>query len=312
MQTKPHKPVELQSSLDESVNFVWDQPDQGYFESRYVRRSQEKVVVYLSSQSGCAMGCRMCHLTATKQTTLRNATVDELLGQASHVLDWYASHCPQAERVHFNFMARGEPLSNPLILGNAESLTRSLEGLGHQLGLRAEVLISTIMPRGMRDRSLPELFGSARPRIYYSLYSIDPEFRKRWLPRTLDPQLALAKCAEYQREGGTVRLHWAFIEGENDDAATIERIANAVHEAGLHPDINVVRYNPFGSEHGREPPAKIIEERVKQLSGYLPSAQIKIIDRIGFDVQASCGMFVPAELTVSADQSESQFGRSAQ
>ena len=76
------------SGQDESVN--WDRPaDVGRIEARYVRRCPDYFVVYLSSQTGCAQGCRMCHLTATGQTGLRDATVGEMIEQARTVLDHY-------------------------------------------------------------------------------------------------------------------------------------------------------------------------------------------------------------------------------
>ena len=69
------------SNQDASVN--WDRPaDIGRIEARYVRRCQDYVVAYLSSQTGCNQGCRMCHLTATGQTRLRDVTHEEFLQQA--------------------------------------------------------------------------------------------------------------------------------------------------------------------------------------------------------------------------------------
>src|SRR5262249_56151998 len=76
------------SGQDASVN--WDRPaDVGRLEARYVRRCADYFVVYLSSQTGCAQACRMCHLTATGQTHLRDATFRELIEQAQTALDHY-------------------------------------------------------------------------------------------------------------------------------------------------------------------------------------------------------------------------------
>src|SRR5215471_10825218 len=97
--------TQLRSTQDASVN--WDRPaDVGRLEARYVRRCPDYFVVYLSAQTGCAQGCRMCHLTATGQTRLRDATPAEMLEQAQTVLDHYRRQAEPARAVHFNFMAR--------------------------------------------------------------------------------------------------------------------------------------------------------------------------------------------------------------
>src|SRR3954469_24065815 len=91
------------SALDDSVN--WDRAvDVGRLETRYVRRCPDYFVVYLSSQTGCVQACRMCHLTASGQTRVRDATVAEMLDQADTVLDHYRRATPPARIVHFNFM----------------------------------------------------------------------------------------------------------------------------------------------------------------------------------------------------------------
>src|SRR5437868_8509248 len=109
------------SRQDASVN--WDRPaDVGRIEARYVRRRPDYVAVYLSSQTGCAQGCRMCHLTATGQTRLRDVTHEEFLEQAQTVLEYYRREAPPARSVHFNFMARGEPLANSILLAHADEL----------------------------------------------------------------------------------------------------------------------------------------------------------------------------------------------
>jgi len=110
-------------------------------------------VCYLSSHTGCAHSCRFCHLTATGQTTMRPATLNEYLDQAKVVLDGI-KNADQAStllippsRIHFNFMARGEALSNPSLLNNPRPIFDGLNDMAEEMGLEPRFLISTIMPR---------------------------------------------------------------------------------------------------------------------------------------------------------------------
>src|SRR3954453_16628795 len=145
------------SGQDASVN--WDRPaDVGRIEARYVRRCPDYFVVYLSSQTGCAQGCRMCHLTATGQTRLRDATVGEMIEQARTVLYHYRREAPPARSVHFNFMARGEPLANQALVADADELLGELARLAVASKLRPKFLISTIYPKELGDRYLEDVF----------------------------------------------------------------------------------------------------------------------------------------------------------
>src|SRR5689334_4702905 len=186
------------SGRDASVN--WDRPaDVGRLEARYVRRSTDYFVVYLSSQTGCAQGCRMCHLTATGQTRLRDATVAEMLDQARTVLDHYRRQAAPARSVHFNFMARGEPLANRALLADADGLLGELSRRAVALGLRPRHLVSTIYPRTLEDRPLEDVFVTHHPDIYYSIYSTSERFRRRWLPRAIPAEAALDRLTSWQR-----------------------------------------------------------------------------------------------------------------
>jgi 23S rRNA (adenine2503-C2)-methyltransferase len=79
----------LKSELDQSVNFV-EQHLEGFLESRYVRRSPDYFVCYLSSHNGCNKGCRFCHLTATKQTDFKHSSHSDFVDQARRVFHHYS------------------------------------------------------------------------------------------------------------------------------------------------------------------------------------------------------------------------------
>ena len=286
----------LISQIDSSVNFVTNLGPGQALEARYVRRHEDYLACYISSQTACAQACRFCHLTATGQNKPRNASVDEMLEQANTVLNYYKEHMSKAKHVHYNFMARGEPLDSTLV-SNATTNQKLLFGLSEkalEFGLKPRILISTIMPTVVANIELEDMFPVLHPEIYYSLYSLDHSFRRRWLPRAMDPVQALDKLARWQRfTKKIIRVHHALIAGQNDSLDHAVDIVNAVRTAGLKTDFTLVRYNPASPKHGEESPSYTAYAQI--LREQLPGVRVKVIERVGFDVQASCGMFVNNE-----------------
>jgi 23S rRNA (adenine2503-C2)-methyltransferase len=285
----------LYSAEDPSVNFIIDQPDDGALEARYVRRQQDYFICYLSSHSGCDKACRMCHLTQMRQTMMTPARAQDYEFQALKAFRHYRQF-DDAQRVNYNFMARGEPLANPNVLTAWNDVQRPLQSLSEQHALVSKYNISTIMPMDVEERNLHDIFGDTGAQIYYSLYSMRADFRKRWLPKAMDPHAALWKLVEWQqRTGQLVTLHWAFIEGENDGLDVLEEIIMAILVRGLKVKFNLVRYNPYSGVQGREPSEEIIQRNFDYLAEAFGNDKSRIVPRVGFDVAASCGMFVDAK-----------------
>lgn len=278
----------LTSKVDDSINFVTPSKDGGFFESRYVRRVPEYLICYLSSHSGCNKGCRMCHLTATEQTMMESASLPDYALQTSYVLKHY-DNCETAQYIHYNWMARGEALANPVVLSNWSNLSIYLSKAAKERNLIPKFNISTIMPLTYKD-DLDHTFQGINPTIYYSLYSMNENFRKKWLPGAMPAEDALDKLKEYQESTKKIiKLHWAFIEGENDDYDDLKAIAKAVNDRNLVVDYNIVRYNPYDESYGKESPDV---EALAAFLRFLTRRPVQVVKRVGIDVKASCGMFV--------------------
>jgi adenine C2-methylase RlmN of 23S rRNA A2503 and tRNA A37 len=239
----------------------------------------------------------MCHLTATGQTRLRDVAYEEFVEQAQMVLDHYRREEPPARAVHFNFMARGEPLANAFLLAHADELLGDLARRAVALGLRPRYLVSTIFPRELGNRLLEDVFLIHHPEIYYSLYSMSERFRRRWLPKALPAGEALDRLASWQRSTYKIcKIHYAFIAGENDSEADVHAICDALESRRLMVHVNIVRYNPHDQRrHGVEPPEEVIQRNAGIYQARLSSARVRVIPRVGYDVQASCGMFFASE-----------------
>lgn len=284
----------LHSDEDKSVNFVFD----NMLEARFVRRVEDYFIVYLSSHDGCNKACRFCHLTQTKQTSFNETTLQEYLLQAKTVLEYYDSvknKQGSAQVVNFNFMARGEPLANSVLLNNAKQLFDNLESMALERNLKANFNISTIFPQEVEHKDLSEVFKGVTQSfgIYYSLYSVEDCFRKRWLPKALDYHLALKKLEQLQADThANVAFHWTFIQGENDSQTTLDKIKCVLKDYKIKAKFNLVRYNPYSAAQGIESAEDVLQHNFDELNQFFNNPQSRIVPRVGFDVKASCGMFV--------------------
>lgn len=135
----------LNSQIDHSVNFVEEQLV-GFLESRFVRKCDDYFVAYLSSQTGCNRGCTFCHLTATGQTSFVDSYHNDFMAQAIQVFKHYRKQSKPAKYMHYSFMARGEPLSNKILLDSGDELLIKLGQVAKEEGLPSKFNISTIMP----------------------------------------------------------------------------------------------------------------------------------------------------------------------
>lgn len=234
----------------------------------------------------------MCHLTKSGQTTPRNASKSEMVRQArscfKHYYQSVSDGKPRAKIVHFNFMARGEPLVNPEV---NEELMQDLSKIDESIYPR--FMISTIMPKTMdKYPSLIDRFRLVHPEMCYSLYSVSEMFRAKWLPAALPCGEALNRLVEWQQyTNKLVKIHYALIKDENDSDRDARKIADVIASSGLRVNINLVQYNPF--DMNSEAPGNDRYERVRSiLELELPDSRIRVIPKVGYDVKASCGMFV--------------------
>lgn len=293
------KTITLHSKVDPSVNTYMDG-----FETRFVVRD-DAIIIYLSSFKGCDQACRMCHLTQTGQTDMTPATLGDFLKQASislqHAKKYAASEgIVTPKYVHFNFMARGEPLLNPTVMDQWVYLAQGLEALslGQFPDTSAKFKISTIMTgiykynkEGTIVGGYEELpFKAYQPEIYYSLYSVDPEFRRRWLPKAQDYTEMLRILGSYVSKGGEVRFHSAFIQGHNNDLVDVNEMIKAIKFWGLPLKYNIVRFNSPDLTKYEE----ATDEELNDIRKFLESKgfEVQMVPRVGPDNFSSCGMFM--------------------
>ena len=76
-------------------------------------------------------------------------------------------------------MSRGEPLANKYVINNYPELYSSINNAVKSNGYKeTKMNISTIMPYTIKNKSLCDIFQGYPVNLYYSLYSVNPEFKK--------------------------------------------------------------------------------------------------------------------------------------
>ncbi len=140
--------------------------------------------------------------------------------------------------------------------------------------------------------------------VYLSLYTMDEKKRKWLLPSAMSAAEAMRMISETSLP---CTIHHTYIRGFNDD---VTGIIEGIKEYGLtYPRIrhNAVRYNPSQTAMqtnmaygiSAEADEAVIYDNVEKIKAALGEVggdknvrHSKVIRRVGFDVKASCGMFV--------------------
>lgn len=294
----------IRSDIDKSINMIFDHRDGGKVETRAIQRSDDTLIVYLSSDIGCNALCKQCFLTQTGQIQSRPLSLEDFYLQAYSILNLLEDDCrlDGVTTIHYNFMAQGDILLNQSAMIYFELLYTGLKKIANQFISKANVLykLSTIFPKAsfLFNRSeedqkiwLHDRILSLDDRIefYYSLYTLKEDVRKRWLPNAADPE-HIGKLFSGKIHG--LRIHHALIKDVNDSEEDIALIHDWLERHTLYVGFNIVRYNSFNDKTGMEPSETTIKAYVNQMNLSHRVNRIQIIPRADPKTYVSCGMFL--------------------
>ena len=234
----------------------------------------------VSSQVGCAMGCRFC-LTGTMGFK-RNLRPAEIVNQVMAAMTDMAENNKEGRLTNLVFMGMGEPLAN------FDNLISSLEILMDQRGLDFSSRKVTVSTCGLVPR-LKELGERVGVNLAISLHSANDITRSQLMPvnDTYDVDELLNACrhdfplAKRRR----IMFEYTLFEGINDSLADAKELARKLH--GISCKINLLSYNPCETLPYHSPSREKIEafQKVLQNAGY--SAFIRTSR--GADISAACG-----------------------
>lgn len=267
----------FESALDDTVKYVFRLIDGECVESVFMRY-EHGVSVCVSSQVGCAMGCRFC--ASTIGGRVRQLTASEILGQV------IAVGRDRGERIDgVVMMGIGEPLDNYENTVRFLRLVSSPEGLN--IGLR-HISVSTcgLVPR-IRDLAKEGLPVT----LSVSLHAPTDDERDAIMPVNRRWPIAelMGACRDYFADTGRrISFEYTLIGGKNDRAQDARALAQLLRrEIGPVVHVNLIPVNEV-KETGLCPPprAKCVEfcEALKRMG-----VNATIRRTLGADINASCG-----------------------
>jgi 23S rRNA (adenine2503-C2)-methyltransferase len=227
--------------------------------------------VCVSSQVGCAVGCRFC--MTGKSGLLRQVSSLEIIAQVIQ-----ARRRRPVKKVVF--MGMGEPAHNLDNVLEAIDLLGAMGGIGHK-----NLVFSTVGDLRVFER-LPTL--RVKPALALSLHTTRADLREHLLPKApkITPQELAERSEAYARQTGyPIQVQWTLLKGVNDSDEELEALADLYR--GKYAVINVIPFNNHEGDDYQRPEGDRIVEIVRYLAGR--GILVKVRNSAGQDVDGGCG-----------------------
>ena len=276
-------------SADGTIKWLFDVGAGNAVETVFIPEA-ERGTLCVSSQAGCAVGCRFC--STGHQGFSRNLRTSEIVAQL-----WYAEHrlrvrlgLAEGQRAIDNvvMMGMGEPLQN------YDALLPALRTMlsDHAYGLsRRRVTVSTSGVVPMIDR----LRQDCPVALAVSLHAPDDALRDSLVPlnRKYPIDELLDACSRYLDAAPRdfITFEYCMLDGVNDSPAQAQALVQLLRHR-VSCKVNLIPFNPFPASGLTRSP----RERITAFAQVLQDAGIVTTIRKtrGDDIDAACGQLAGA------------------
>ena len=244
-----------------------------------VGRRRHTNTLCVSSQTGCAVGCKFCFTAQFVQ--LRNLTASEIVGQLMAVRDDVAPLGEAGQITNVVFMGMGEPLLNLREVVRAARVMLDPDGLAlsHR---RVTVSTSGIVPR------MAALGEAVAVQLAVSLNATNDEVRSRIMPINRRWPLAdlLAAMRAYPlAPKRRITVEYVLLGGVNDRDEDLARLPRLLRDIPVK--INLLPFNPHAAAAFVPPSAERVERFRRQLLAC--GFNVSVRTTRGQDVAGACG-----------------------
>jgi 23S rRNA (adenine2503-C2)-methyltransferase len=235
---------------------------------------EDRVSVCLSTQVGCAMGCRFCATAQGGYT--RNLSAGEIVDQLLHL-----QRLSERRITHVVLMGMGEPLLN------LENVLTALRLIHDEFGIsyrRMTVSTVGIVPKiyALAEADLPITLA-------VSLHAPDDETRAKIMPvnRKWGVDTLIQAARDYfEKTRRRITFEYLLLRGVNDTPEHARKLACKLR--GVPCLVNLIPFNYVPTPDGFQRPEAA---RVRRFRAILEAAGIETTQRVerGHDIDAACG-----------------------
>ena len=288
--TRP-KVITEQISIDKTHKWLLEFNDGERVEMVYIPE-KDRGAVCISTQVGCAMGCRFCHTGS--QNFTRNLTTSEIVGQFMVARDAYNEWPSPTDETRYLsnivVMGMGEPLNNLENVVKALNILTDCDGISIS---RRRVTLSTagIAPK------IVEALKRTGVRLAVSLHAPNNTIRSQIMPINdkFKIEEVLKACAEYQ--GGDhsryITFEYLLLKGINDSLDNAKELVKNIKKYKLRASFNLIPFNPWPGCCFNPSDKKTVELFSKTLEEAGFAAPIRVAR--GQDILAACGQLKSKE-----------------
>ncbi len=265
--------IQVLNAHDGTKKYLIELYDKKRVEAVFIPEEKRKTVC-ISTQVGCALGCRFC------ATGLMNFERNLLAGEIASEVQLIQLDIG-AKPTNVVFMGMGEPLLN------VQEVMQAVEIISSSIGLGISQRHITISTAGVIDGMIELLNSPLKVKLAISLNFADEDLRKEMMPvAKKNPLKEVLKLAqEYSRKKEMVTFEYVMIKGLNDRLSDAKRLLKLLEK--IPSKINLIPYN----EHPLLPYKASSLETIIEFQKYLfPSKHTVTIRKSkGQEILAGCG-----------------------
>jgi 23S rRNA (adenine2503-C2)-methyltransferase len=289
---EPTKFVLTKQSEDITDKLLLELGDRSLIETVIIRAPQlgvgqenSRKTICISTQVGCAMGCKFC--ASGLEGLKRNLSAGEIVHQLIQVCRQEDDRTPRAraELVSFDnlvVMGMGEPLHN------YDAIIRALTILNADWGLGFGARRITLSTSGLVPKIKQLADEPLGIRLAISLHGATDEVReqimpvnKKWPLKELIP--AIREFSE--KHGRMVTLEFILIEEVNDSLDQAEKLRDIAYD--LHAHVNLIPYNTVEGLPWKRPSLTRQEKFARVLDA--GGVSVTLRREKGHAIDAACG-----------------------